>query len=252
MNHESNEKGSKRGYPSITIKINDKPCLPKCEFLCDVPLADKLNDYELTQFMNCHSTNLFIGKPKSGKTSLLYSFFKSKKLFKKVFHNIYVFQPSRSRQSMSDKLFDTLPADQLYEELDFDTLNEVIIKCKESDPKENNCILFDDMGAYLKDVEILKLLKEMIMNRRHLHISCFFLSQTYKSVPKEIRKLFSNVFLFRVSKHELEDVFSELIEQRKDDVLAISKLVFDKPFQYLFINTDTQRLFKGFDEIIIE
>jgi len=153
---------------------------------------------------------------------------------------------------MSDKLFDTLPQDQLYEELDFETLNEVIIKCKESDPKENNCILFDDMGAYLKDVEILKLLKEMIMNRRHLHISCFFLSQTYKSVPKEIRKLFSNVFLFRVSKHELEDVFSELIEQRKDDVLAISKLVFDKPFQYLFINTDTQRLFKGFDEIIIE
>ena len=148
---------------------------------------------------------------------------------------------------MSDKLFDTLPADQLYEELDYENLNEVMTKCKESDPKENNAILFDDMGAYLKDNEILKLLKELIMNRRHLHVSCFFLSQTYKSVPKEIRKLFSNIFLFRVSKHELEDVFSELIEQRKDDVLAISKLVFDKPFQYLFINTDTQRLFKGFD-----
>lgn len=236
----------------LTIKINEKPFLPKCEFLCDVPLHEKLNEFELTQFMNSHSTNLFIGKPKSGKTSLLYSFFKSKKLFKKVFHNIYVFQPSRSRQSMSDKLFDTLPKDQLYEELDYETLNEVMAKCKASDSKENNCILFDDMGAYLKDNEILKLLKELIMNRRHLHVSCFFLSQTYKSVPKEIRKLFSNIFLFRVSKHELEDVFSELIEQRKDDVLAISKLVFDKPFQYLFINTDTQRLFKGFDEIIIE
>lgn len=236
----------------ITIKINEKPHLPKCDFLCDVPLAEKLNEYELTRFMNSHSTNLFIGKPSSGKTSLLYSFFKSKKLFKKVFHNIYVFQPSRSRQSMSDKLFDTLPADQLYEELDYENLNEVMSKCKASDSKENNAILFDDMGAYLKDTEILKLLKELIMNRRHLHVSCFFLSQTYKSVPKEIRKLFSNIFLFRVSKHELEDVFSELIEQRKDDVLAISKLVFDKPFQYLFINTDTQRLFKGFDEIIID
>jgi hypothetical protein len=153
---------------------------------------------------------------------------------------------------MSDKLFDTLPKDQLYEELDYENLNEVMTKCKESDPKENNAILFDDMGAYLKDNEILKLLKELIMNRRHLHVSCFFLSQTYKSVPKEIRKLFSNIFLFRVAKHELEDVFSELIEQRKDDVLAISKLVYDKPFEYLFINTDTQRLFKGFDEIMIE
>jgi hypothetical protein len=236
----------------ITIKINDKPHLPKCEFLCDKPIHEKLNDYELTRFMNCHSTNLFCGKSASGKTSLLYSFFKSKKLLKKCYSTIYVFQPSRSRQSMSDKLFDTLPADQLYEELDYESLNEVMTKCKASDPSENNAILFDDMGAYLKDTEILKLLKELIMNRRHLHVSCFFLSQTYKSVPKEIRKLFSNIFLFRVSKHELEDVFSELIEQRKDDVLAISKLVFDKPFQYLFINTDTQRLFKGFDEIIIE
>jgi len=59
---------------------------------------------------------------------------------------------------MSDKLFDTLPADQLYEELDYENLNEVIMKCKESDPKENNCILMDDMSAYLKDPEILKLL----------------------------------------------------------------------------------------------
>jgi hypothetical protein len=153
---------------------------------------------------------------------------------------------------MSDKLFDSLPADQLYEELDFDNLNEVMSKCKASDDKENNCIIFDDMSAYLKDVTILQQLKELIMNRRHLHVSCYFLSQTYKSVPKEIRKLFSNIFLFRVSKHELEDVFSELIEQRKDDVLAISKLVFDKPFQYLFINTDSQKLYKCWDEIIIE
>jgi hypothetical protein len=90
------------------------------------------------------------------------------------------------------------------------------------------------------------------MNRRHLHVSVYFLSQTFKSVPKDIRKLFSNVFLFRVSKHELTDVFEEIIEHKKDDVLAISKLVFDRPFQYLFINTDTQRLFKGFDEILID
>lgn len=236
----------------ITIKTNDKPVLKKCEFLCDNGLHDKLNAYELTQFMNCHSTNLFIGRPKSGKTSLLYSFFKSKKLFKKVFDTIYIFQPSNSRQSMSDKLFDTLPADQIYEELNYENLAEVMEKCKQTDVGHNNCIIFDDMGAYLKDNEILKLLKELIMNRRHLHVSCYFLSQTFKSVPKDIRKLFSNVFLFRVSKHELADVFEEIIEHKKDDVLAISKLVFDKPFQYLFINTDTQRLFKGFDEILID
>ena len=30
----------------------------------------------------------------------------------------------------------------------------------------------------------------------------------------------------------------------------IIKLVFDKPYNYLFINTDSQRMFKSFDEII--
>ncbi len=35
----------------------------------------------------------------------------------------------------------------------------------------------------------------------------------------------------------------------KDD---IRKLVYDKPYQYLFINVDSQRLFKGWDEIILD
>lgn len=235
----------------FSIKKNEKPSdLPQCEFLCDKGLHPKLDKYEVTKFINSHSTNLFLGKPKSGKTSLLYSFFKSKQILKKVFTKVYIFQPSNSRQSMSDKLFDNLPADQLYEELNFENLSEVMDKCRATDNTESNCIIFDDMGAYLKDSEILKLMKEMIMNRRHLHISVYMLSQTFKSVPKEIRKLFSNIFLFKVSKHELNDVFLELIEHEKQDVLEISRLVFDKPFEYLFINTDSQRLFKGFDEII--
>jgi len=32
----------------------------------------------------------------------------------------------------------------------------------------------------------------------------------------------------------------------------IAKMVYNKPYEYLFINTDSQRLFKGFDEIVIE
>ena len=59
---------------SITIKENDAPKLKKCVMLCDAKLHPKLDNYELTSFLNNHSTTLFIGKPRSGKTSLLYSF----------------------------------------------------------------------------------------------------------------------------------------------------------------------------------
>jgi hypothetical protein len=64
--------------------------------------------------------------------------------------------------------------------------------------------------------------------------------------------MFSNLFIFRVSKKELEAIFSELVESKSDYIYDISDIVFDSPHKYLFINTDSQRLFKNFDEIIIE
>jgi hypothetical protein len=108
------------------------------------------------------------------------------------------------------------------------------------------------MGAYLKNNDTKQLLKELIMNRRHLHLSIFFLVQTYLSIERDVRKLFSNCFIFRCSKKEMETIADELIEQKKEHLNEIVKIVFNKPFQYLFINTDSQRIFSGFDELIIE
>jgi hypothetical protein len=153
---------------------------------------------------------------------------------------------------MSDQLFNVLPEEQLFDELNEENLNFVMQEIdSEESPRGNNCIIFDDMTSYLKEPENLKILKNLIFNRRHIHTSIFFLVQTYKSVPKEIRKLFNNMFIFKVSKNELNDIFDEVIEHSKNDLLEISKMVFDKPHEYLFIDTDTQRLFKGFDEILI-
>ena len=120
------------------------------------------------------------------------------------------------------------------------------------DPDENSAIIFDDQGAYLKNNETKKLLKELIMNRRHLHLSIFFLVQTYMSIERDVRKLFSNCFIFRCSKQEMETIADELIEQKKEHINEIVKIVYNKPYQYLFINTDSQRIFSGFDELIIE
>ena len=238
----------------ITIQKNKKPKLKACEMICDKELNSKLNKYELTKFLNAHTTNLLIGKPRSGKTSLLYSLFQSSRCLKKCFHNISLFQPSHSRGSMKDKLFDKLPDDQKYEELDYESLDEVMDRIKMSDPDHNNCIIFDDMTAYLKDYHVEKLLKELVFNRRHLRTSIFFLCQTYISVPKDLRKLFSNLFIFRVNKNELKLIFEEQIEDKtKVNLISeITKLVFDRPFQFLFINTDTQRFFKNFDELLFK
>ena len=153
---------------------------------------------------------------------------------------------------MKNDIFEELPEDQKYNELTYDNLFEVITTIKSDEPECNHCIIFDDMGAYLRDNEVRKLLKEIIFNRRHYHISIYFLCQTYLSLEPDIRKMFSNLFIFRVSKKELEAIFSELVESKSDYIYDISDIVFDSPHKYLFINTDSQRLFKNFDEIIIE
>ena len=237
---------------SIHIKENDKPNLKTCVMNCDKGLHDKLNQYELTKFINSHSTNLLIGRPGSGKSSLLYSLFKSNKLLKKVFHKIYVFMPSASRNSMTDNIFDTLPEDRVFEELTYDNLDYVLTSIKEDDPSYNNAIIMDDMTAYLKNKETLQKFKEIAFNKRHYHISLYVLSQTFYSVPKEIRKMFNNLFVFKVSKNELSTIFEEIIEVNKSKINEISKLVYNEPYQYLFINVESNRLFRGFDELLIE
>lgn len=236
----------------IEIKKNDCPNLKKCVMNCDCGINDKLNKYELTSFLNQHSTNLFIGRPRSGKTSLLYSLFKSNKILRNCFHTIYIFQPKQSRASMSDKIFDTLPEDQVFEELSFENLNEVLERIKnDADEGFNSCIIFDDMTAYLKNKDTLNLFKELIFNRRHLRTSLYFCVQTWFSVHKDLRRLWSNIFIFKTTKEELNNIFEEVVEQPKELIIKIRKLVYDKPYQYLFINVDTQRLFKNWDEIII-
>ena len=236
----------------LTIKKHKKPILKPCEMRCDKPLHKKLDKFELTKFLNQHTTNLLIGKPRSGKTSLLFSLFENKEILRKVYHKIYVFQPQPSRSSMKNDIFGKLPPDQLFNELNFENLDLVMDEI-EASPDLNIAIIFDDVGASLKNYDTMNLMKKLIFNRRHLHTSVFFLVQTYYSIPKDIRKLFSNIFVFRVNKNELATIFDEIVEDKElvDIAPQISKLIYDKPYNFMFINTDTQRIFKNFDEIII-
>jgi|TARA_R110000851_G_scaffold261399_1_gene413904 hypothetical protein len=238
----------------ITLKVNTKPELEICKMNCDAGLDKKLERYELTKFLNKHSTTLFIGRPGSGKTSLVSSLFHKKGgPLNKIFHNVFLFQPSASGASMSDNIFETIPKEQQFNELNEENLQSVIDTIKSEDKNFNNCIIIDDMSAYLKNKDIKKLLKELIFNRRHLHCSVYFLVQTWFSIEKDIRKLFNNIFLFKASRTEQENIFEEVLDDTKKDLIPqINKIVYDKPYKYLFIDTDTQRLFSGFDEILID
>ena len=132
-----------------------------------------------------------------------------------------------------------------------DVLAEIIDFCKNSDVKEKICIIIDDMGSQLKNGDVIKGLKEIAMNKRHYHIfNTFILQQTFFSAPKEIRRLYDNIILFKVGNNDLGNLFDEILQTYKDKTLEISKVVFDKPYEFLFVNVEAGRLFKSFDELI--
>jgi hypothetical protein len=238
---------------SITLKKHQKPDLPVCVMSCDKPLHEKLNKYEMTRTcMNKHHTCAIIGKPGQGKSSLVYSFFKSKNMLKKCFDTIFFICPPNSAGSMEDSIFSKLPEDQIFDELTGDVLDSIIQRAKDREDGDKIAIIIDDMASQLKNGDVQKALKQIAMNKRHLGIyATFILSQTWKSVPFEVRRLYDNIIVFKVSPDEMETMFIETLPQYKDYSNAIQKLVYNKPHEYLIINTGSGRLFKKFDEIII-
>ena len=140
------------------------------------------------------------------------------------YENIFLFQPTHSRQSMKDKLFDQLDEQQKYNELSYENLKYVqkcrvdTIKIEVEEDNINNCIIFDDMGAYLRENKTKLLLKELGMNRRHYHTSIFF----YVKHIKVLNLIYVNYFLIyfysKYQKREMEGIMDEIIEYHTDNI----------------------------------
>jgi AAA15 family ATPase/GTPase len=142
---------------SISLKLNKKPALIPVLMNCDFVLDKKLEDFELTKLaFSKHSTTAFCGRPGSGKSSFLASLF-TKKLLKGVYHTIFVFQPESSRKSNDKDIWAELPENQCFDELNLEN-SEYVMDVINSDPDSIYLIVFDDMGAHLKDKKCIKYL----------------------------------------------------------------------------------------------
>ena len=186
----------------------------------------------------------------SGKSSLVESMFKH--VLNKVFHNVFLFIPEKSLDSMKKSVFGHLPENHILHDLE--SLPEVLNSIKSEDEDDNHAIIFDDMSAYLKAKENIPILRELIFNMRHSHVSIYIICQSYKSIPKDLRQVLTNLFLFKVSNSVMFNIMDEHVEDyaEKQFIKKLVKIVYNEPHQYLFLNTNTHRMFKGFDELIIE
>jgi len=171
---------------TLQIKKNKALKLDIPEFICDGGLSDHLNEYDMLKHLNAYTFDVLIGKPGSGKTSLMVSLLNGKgknRVYRKVFNHILVVMPSTSIASMKKNIFEKLPNENMYDELTMDSIEDIYDKLlQSSEENENTLLILDDIGASLKDKEIQKILKKIIYNRRHLKVKivCFLFLYHWK------------------------------------------------------------------------
>ena len=236
---------------SITIKHNDEPPLKKPSFVVDGKLHDKLDNYEITKLMNKHSFSLFLGRAGSGKSTLLISLLQSPKLFKSVYHTIILFCPPNSRASIKNDFWSVLPEEQIYDELNLETLTEAY-NVAEANAAEGfrTLIVLDDVQKSLKG-EVEKLLLHAVNNRRHAALSIWMACQTYKSIPRQVRQGLSSLFIFKIQKGEMATIFDEQVEIADSVYKEILDMSYKKAHDFIFIDSNSQRIFINWHEVII-
>ena len=236
----------------LKLKNNKKPHLNIPSFSVDNKLKDKLDNIEIFKLMNKSHFALFLGKAGSGKSSLVISFLNSKDAFKKCFHNVFLFCPANSRSSIKDDFWENnLEAEQIYDDLTIDNLIDAYSKIEQDSLQGfKSLIILDDVQKNLKgDCE--KFLLHIINNRRHNRICIWICCQNYKTIPLQVRLTLTDLFIFKVGKQEIENIYEELTEIDKNKFNIITNNAYKNIGDFLYLNCLSQRLFNNWDEIVI-
>ena len=218
--------------------------------LCDTELGDIPKPLPDKAFFMCIS-----GSAGSGKSSFMISLLSQKKpkIYRKVFENVYIIAPSHSLASVKSNIFRNHPEDKQYNELNAETLNDIKQKVLEEASEDyKSLLIIDDQTVHLKNKVNEMLLKDLIYNRRHYHLSIMLLVQSYTAIPLTIRKTISHGIIFKPkNKKEFESVFDEILFQPKHIIDDVSKFVFKKPHDFLFFDVGSGDLHHNFNKLNI-
>ena len=117
--------------------------------------------------------------------------------------------------------------------------------------KRKVLIVFDDMISHvMSDKKAQQVLKELFIRCRKLNISLCFLTQSYFSVPKDVRLNCTRYIIFKLNnKRELQNTginHSPNIDYK--DFIKIYRKCTESPYNFLTIDTTVNKSFKNFDE----
>lgn len=201
---------------------------------------------------------LLIGSGGTGKTSLLLNQFRKGGAYYRKFHNLYLFTPAISFQSVAHHPFEK--HDKVYNELTRDSLEELYAELKDrkeehddEDEMEYNCVIIDDMASTLKEKDVQRLLNTMLIKARHLNTCFIFTLQSYLYMPKMLRKQTTFATIFKPkNKEEWDSINRELIQMKEDDARMLFDYAFEKEYSHLDIDTIENKFYRNFNPLLIK
>ena len=226
--------------------------LPMPTITCDREI-DATREQLQEPLPNCSSTILFIGKPKSGKSSTAFSMLINKgKAYHKLFDQLHIVMPAGSRASIKSKALKTHK--RVYDELTIESLGTIKDDIDElteegKDKSKHTLVIYDDMGAILKDGDLQREMKNMSWNRRHMNLSQWFLLQAYQSLPLNVRKVATHLYLWKLGGIEMDLIYSELLMWlSKQEWLDLQRHVYNVDkygiHTCMFIDIEQQKMFR--------
>ena len=155
--------------------------------------------------------------------------------------------------SLKNSPFKNHDPEKIFDELNYENLEEVYTRVKNSSEEDQNTLLIiDDMTSDLKNHENLKLFMMLINNRRHLRLSIWILVQSYIAIPLNLRKTISHLVMFKpANKKEYISLFDELLHLPKQLAEDVTQWVFKKNHDFLMVNVQTGALYKNHNKLLI-
>ena len=218
------------------IKIHKNPDvnLDIPHFICDDNcVGEHLNFHPLLKLLNVFGFMCIIGRPAQGKTSFAIALITQKKpqVYRKTHEHIIIVMPKNSINSLKDNKFKVLPEENFYHELTDETITSIYERIDGYSKEGEKSLLFiDDMTADLKKSKvIMDTMKKIIYNRRHLKTYIIITAQSYGNIPLDVRKNINNLVIFKPSKKEMELLFAENIETKKEMFMNVMNVCYTEP-----------------------
>lgn len=190
---------------------------------------------------------IICGPSNCGKTNTMISLLLHENGLK--FQNLYLYSKTnfQPKYRFLREVMMRVPQIKFYE---FNDGNNVIAP---SEALNNSVFIFDDVACE-NQINI----RNYFSMGRHKQIDCFYLSQTYSKIPKQLLRDNANfLIIFKQDDVNLKHIYEEQIssDMTWNQFKNICKKVWSKPFNFVSINKDSLlnngRYRKNFDHFIV-